>query len=552
MMQAALIFLALLAACFSPLPAVEAGRRLQRRLRAAFAGRPALGICCAALFSLALSAVFGAAFRLPVPHFADEFGYLLQADTFLHGRLKNPTHPLWQFFETCHVIQQPCYTAKFPPAQGAMLAVGRLLGHPIFGVWLSTAFACGAFCWMLFGWLPRGRGAWAGAMLFAVNPLTLAWNGCYYGGTLAFGAGSLVLGGVARFMKNRLRPVDAFASGIGLMILANGRPYEGFALTVAIVTALICSRYLTLPTLRRFVSRCGIYLSVPLLLTMAFVLYYNFEITGRPLKMPYALYEETYDAMPLFLFQKPKPEPVYRHVAMRDQYVNVYLPYYESQRTVRGFFHALIFTKLPPFLPAAWNGLGLLFLAILPFFVPHDRRWRCAWLIVGLFAIASLLPVFTLPYQWAPALPLAYTLLFRTMQRASAWRGWSRRASLLVLLLGALMVVMPVLLLVIYDVKQARSRARMWDFERASLVRNLDASNQKHLIIVRYGAGHDPGHEWVYNGADIDGSKVAFAREMDPRATASLIRYFKDRQIWLLEPDTGNYNLVPYASPKAE
>jgi hypothetical protein len=45
---------------------------------------------------------------------------------------------------------------------------------------------------------------------------------------------------------------------------------------------------------------------------------------------------------------------------------------------------------------------------------------------------------------------------------------------------------------------------------------------------------------------DIDGSKVVWARDMDEKDNQELIQYFKNRSVWLLEPDESPPKLAPY------
>lgn len=72
---------------------------------------------------------------------------------------------------------------------------------------------------------------------------------------------------------------------------------------------------------------------------------------------------------------------------------------------------------------------------------------------------------------------------------------------------------------------------------RDSVVRRLSQEPGKHLVIVRYGANHDPNNEWVYNNADIDGSRIVWARDMSEEQNDELVSYFSSRKIWILEPD---------------
>jgi len=88
------------------------------------------------------------------------------------------------------------------------------------------------------------------------------------------------------------------------------------------------------------------------------------------------------------------------------------------------------------------------------------------------------------------------------------------------------------------------------DPSRTAVSSKLEHTLGKHLVMVRYdNDNHNIHDEWVYNGAEIDSAKVVWARELDAEQNAKLFAYFKDREIWLVTPDTDNTYLEPYTPP---
>jgi hypothetical protein len=147
------------------------------------ARRHGLAVVVVGLTAVADCVLFTLVGGKPAPQIHDEFSYLLAADTYVHGRLANPPHPLWVHFESFHILQQPTYASKYLPAQGAILAVGQALtGYPIVGAWLALGLACAAVCWMLQAWVPS-RWALVGGLLAALHPSLLSlWGSSYLPG----------------------------------------------------------------------------------------------------------------------------------------------------------------------------------------------------------------------------------------------------------------------------------------------------------------------------------------------------------------------------------
>src|SRR6266436_7449016 len=258
---------------------------------------------------------------IPDPAIHDEFSYLLAADTFAHGRLTNPPHPMWIHFETFHEIQQPTYASMYYPAQGMFLALGQVVfRHPYWGVWLSTGLMCGAICWMLQGWLAP---PWAllGGLLAVIRLGTFSyWANSYWGGSVAALGGALALGALPR-IKEKQRVRDAAWMGIGLALLFNSRPYEGVFLAFPIVIALLVwllkkDEQRVQRRLLRVILPLGIIVTV----TVAAMAFYFWKTTGQPFRPPYLVYESTYMSTPSFPWLPPKPMPSYSSATMRNFY----------------------------------------------------------------------------------------------------------------------------------------------------------------------------------------------------------------------------------------
>src|SRR5579885_1006731 len=82
---------------------------------------------------------------------------------------------------------------------------------------------------------------------------------------------------------------------------------------------------------------------------------------------------------------------------------------------------------------------------------------------------------------------------------------------------------------------------------RAQIEEQLERMPGKQLVLVRYLKNHSMHQELVYNGADIDGSKIVWARELDAEQNARLAEYFSDRKIWLVRVSFFGALLEPYS-----
>jgi hypothetical protein len=331
------------------------------------------------------------------------------------------------------------------------------------------------------------------------------------------------------------------------------RPYESILL-------VLCVLLFFLPELRRPDDWRKLARALPAVVlvvmpAVALTLAQDNQVTGSWTTLPYVLSCYQYGVPTTFTFQ-PNPVPHRELTVEQDLDYKVQVAVHGDDRdSVKDYFGRLAqrvrfyrFFFLPP-----------LYLA-LPFFLPRLREFRFAWVAATLLIFglgANFYPYFY-PHYIAAVTSLCVLMSVAGLERLSRVRLRSRPAGLdaaiLILLLCAAHFVFWYGLHVFdtQEVSIALRQYETWDLinhddpqGRIAIGRRLAQAQGKQLVFVRYWPKH-LFEEWVHNAADIDGSRIVWARDVGADENEKLRRYYSDRTAWLLEPDAKPPRLTPY------
>jgi hypothetical protein len=469
---------------------------------------------------------------VPPPGGVDDFSYLLLSDTLAHSRLANPPHIFNRFFETEYVLQEPAYSSQYALGQGLLLALGqRLLGQPWAGVLISEGLFCALCYWMLCGWVER-RWAVVGALIVICQfgPLS-PWMNNYFGGGIAAAAACLVVGALPRLQK-QTRWTHATALGFGLGFAFLARPFEStlLGLSAALFVLFLIPRD-RWARLTLFVVIAGVPSAVLFFM-------HNHAVTGNWLTLPYMLNRYEYGVPATFTFQE-NPVP-HRPLTVEQQLV------YEAQVRVHGEgtdtprrYVSRFVSRLPSY---RFFFDPVLYMAVIAF-IPALRSKSRQWVLLTVFIFMSgttFYPHFY-PHYIAPLTGLFVLVIVIGLRNLSEWRPWIARGVTIVYV-GQFLFLYGIHL---YGDEQWMmrtthfSRYINWGDPQAriKIKKQLQETPGNHLVFIQDPPPQYRFISWMQNGADIDRSRIVWARDLGAAENEQLKRYYPNRVVWLLKTE---------------
>jgi 4-amino-4-deoxy-L-arabinose transferase-like glycosyltransferase len=377
----------------------------------------------------------------------------------------------------------------------------------------------------------------------------------YWGGALAATSGCLVFGSLPR-LRERWRKCDAALLGFGFGVHMLCRQFESLLLFFAIVLFFLPLVFRS--SERRNFLRASAVALAAVVPVIVLILLQNRAVTHGWTMLPEQLSQYQY-GVPTSLTIQQNPTP---HVPLTPQqeldYKAQALMHGPDTDTPSRFLLRLEyrvryyrFFFLPP-----------LYIALIAFlFSLRDRRLLWIAITLLIFAVGTNLFPYLLVHYLAAVTCLFVLASVAGLQQISRLRirninVGAEIVRVLVLLCFAEFAVWYGLHLFESPAVYPILRYETWDSigyaddRRALVDKQLAVIPGQLLVFVRYSRHHVYQDEWVWNSADIDSSRIVYARDLGPDDDKKLIRYYPHRKVLLLEPDDSPPKLSAFPVPE--
>ena len=269
--------------------------------------------------------------------------------------------------------------------------------------------------------------------------------------------------------------------------------------------------------------------------------------------LPYSLHQQQYNYQPIFWFQHPTTPTLDTNPVVREFHQQWEFQAYQERRDLFMRRQSLVLASekalTPPQLKERLKVMELIaavvLILVLSLLFRTDSAVRKLWFLLLISTIPLFLETFTFAHYAIAVTITLIALIFRLI-----WLCHERRwpSSSIGTLLAALLIS------VLFCGAAGNNVFRVWrkvnepfplKVERSRVQKELMARNGRQVLFVQYSPDHDTNLEWVYNGADIDGSKLIWARDLGPEQDKQLIDYYPGRHFWILNADLQHPEPVP-------
>ena len=563
-------------------------RRLAARF---FAGVWPLGMtvaCTSLVMSLWTAHKFGASLAC----FHDEFSYLLQAETFLRGRLCFVSHPtIPDLFDQLHVLNEGKFASRYFPGTAAWIGPFVAIGRPHWAQWLAgmliavATFAagrewCGNLCGFVAGLviaLSPGMAIFSN-LLLSNHPTTLGLAVFVFAFIRTMNAESFrwaLLGGTGLAFAILCRPLTAAAVAAPFMVVfalrglpgnsalgrtsmqgaARGPPRSGSGTAQPLSDGrgwIEVRSGADRPAHGRAWVRMAVCATLPIVSAVAIVLLYNHEIAGNAWKSLWQLYNEIYTPRHVYGFNN----------GMRGEAGQGPKVIREYDRWAKNLTVDLALENSALRLTQSWRwtlgAIPLTMAAVVVLLCPGPRRM--GWLLLA--SIASLHAAY-FPYWYAGTLGFHY--VFETMPlwalvfglaTAQLFRTWHKEGQYLlcpwwasVAVVGLAAMFLPV-----------NGNESAIDAEIAQMV-GRRAGHARFLKLVAEQVRLKPAlvlidqgfvESFIVNSAGLD-SPIIFGRYRPAiHSVAEIADAFPERSIYLFDASAWQVEQVDVSRRKAE
>jgi hypothetical protein len=357
--------------------------------------------------------------------------------------------------------------------------------------------------------------------------------------------GGALLYGAARRLTTLPTHGASSALGLGTFLLAVSRPFEGLLICGPVGVYLL---WWLVRDRRSTLARRVLWLTPGLLVSaagLAWIAYYNWRGTGDALQLPYTVYRDRYQMLPIFRWQEVRPLPPNLNQEMLN---------YAYLELDAGKMFSQPARRLADYARVLAGETGLLTAVLCVLMLPWTLRARSLWLVFASSAVILSGMWFSYYFEFhyhAPAAVLTLILATASLRRLALFRKGPR----------SLYAVIVAGILLVTAVQSFRAWTRWenmpkrilqhWAVTRQEVIDTLTRGGGRHVVFVKYGPRHSPHAEVVHNTADVDAQTVVWVRALEDWQNQEVLEYYRDRAAWLMliEDDNGYAKVVPFPRP---